>query len=61
MIICSCTGVSDRTVAQLAADGAESVAEVTEACGAGGGCGTCHQSLHEVLVASVALRRACAA
>jgi bacterioferritin-associated ferredoxin len=42
MIVCICRGVSDRTVKRAIEDGAESVAAVGRACGAGTDCGSCH-------------------
>jgi NifU-like protein len=49
-LICSCFFVSERTIeGEIAARGLTSVAEVTRACNAGGGCGSCHQLIQEIL------------
>jgi NifU-like protein len=49
-LICTCFFVSERTIEyEIAAGGLMSVAEVTRACNAGGGCGSCHQLIQEIL------------
>ena len=49
-LICTCFFVSERTIErEIAAQGLTSVAEVTRACSAGGGCGSCHQLIQEIL------------
>ena len=49
-LICTCFFVSERTIEQeIATRGLKSVAEVTRACNAGGGCGSCHQLIQEIL------------
>ena len=49
-LICTCFFVSERTIErEVAARGLSSVAEVTRACNAGGGCGSCHQLIQEIL------------
>ena len=49
-LICTCFFVSERTIErEIAAQGLQSVAEVTRACNAGGGCGSCHQLIQEIL------------
>ncbi len=45
MIVCLCKGISDKHVRESIARGNSSVAEVAEDCGAGTGCGTCHDML----------------
>ncbi|HEY0730339.1 MAG TPA: iron-sulfur cluster assembly scaffold protein, partial [Pyrinomonadaceae bacterium] len=43
-LICTCFFVSERTIErEITSRGLTSVAEVTRACNAGGGCGSCHQ------------------
>jgi bacterioferritin-associated ferredoxin len=49
MYVCSCTGITDHQVKQVVVAGACSVDEVTRACGAGGGCGGCHELLARLL------------
>ena len=52
-LICTCFFVSERTIEQeIQARGLTSVAEVTRACNAGGGCGSCHQLIQEILEAN---------
>ena len=49
-LICTCFFVSERTIErEIQARGLTSVAEVTKACNAGGGCGSCHQLIQEIL------------
>jgi NifU-like protein len=49
-LICTCFFVSERTIeSEIATGGLETVAEVTRACNAGGGCGSCHQLIQEIL------------
>ena len=49
-LICTCFFVSERTIEQeIATSGLRTVAEVTRACNAGGGCGSCHQLIQEIL------------
>ena len=49
-LICTCFFVSERTIErEIQSRGLKSVAEVTEACNAGGGCGSCHQLIEEIL------------
>ncbi len=52
MYVCLCKAASDRDVKTAIADGARSVDEVGEACGAGTGCGACRPMIHEMLEAS---------
>jgi NifU-like protein len=49
-LICTCFFVSERTIErEIAAHSLTSVADVTHACNAGGGCGSCHQLIQEIL------------
>jgi NifU-like protein len=49
-LICSCFFVSERTIErEINSRGLTTVAEVTRACNAGGGCGSCHQLIQEIL------------
>jgi NifU-like protein len=49
-LICTCFFVSERAIErEITARGLTSVAEVTRACNAGGGCGSCHQLIQEIL------------
>jgi NifU-like protein len=49
-LICTCFFVSERTIErEIQSRGLMSVAEVTRACNAGGGCGSCHQLIQEIL------------
>jgi NifU-like protein len=49
-LICTCFFVSERTIErEIQAHGLTTVAEVTGACNAGGGCGSCHQLIQEIL------------
>lgn len=49
-LICTCFFVSERTIErEIQARGLTTVTEVTRACNAGGGCGSCHQLIQEIL------------
>ena len=49
-LICTCFFVSERTIEnEIRSRGLATVAEVTGACNAGGGCGSCHQLIQEIL------------
>jgi len=49
-LICTCFFVSERTIErEIQTRGLATVAEVTRACNAGGGCGSCHQLIQEIL------------
>jgi NifU-like protein len=49
-LICTCFFVSERTIEnEITSRGLNTVAEVTRACNAGGGCGSCHQLIQEIL------------
>lgn len=49
-LICTCFFVSERTIErEIQARGLTTVAEVTRACNAGGGCGSCHQLIQEII------------
>ncbi len=49
-LICTCFFVSERTIErEIQTHGLATVAEVTKACNAGAGCGSCHQLIQEIL------------
>jgi bacterioferritin-associated ferredoxin len=54
MYVCHCEAVTDRAVDAAIASGARTVDELTDRCGAGGGCGGCHRLLDELLEAVAA-------
>lgn len=49
MIVCICRAVSDRTIDAVIDDGAGTVAEVGERCGAGTCCGACRPAIAEMI------------
>lgn len=49
MIVCSCRRVSDSKIRQTIEAGATTLEQVGAACGAGTGCGACHESICEML------------
>ena len=52
-LICTCFFVSERTIEQeIQARGLTTVTEVTRTCNAGGGCGSCHQLIQEILASN---------
>ena len=49
-LICTCFFVSERAIErEIATRGLRTVREVTRACNAGGGCGSCHHLIQELL------------
>lgn len=54
MIVCSCHAVNDRALETILDNGASSVREVADACGAGTDCGQCCRDI----LAAVKRRRA---
>jgi NifU-like protein len=49
-LICTCFGVSEQTIERVIQAGSlRSVREVTHACNAGGGCGSCHPLVEDIL------------
>jgi NifU-like protein len=52
-LICTCFFVSERTIEkEILSGGLTTVLEVTAACGAGGGCGSCQPLIVELLEAA---------
>lgn len=49
MIVCHCNVVNDREIRRAIETGAETVVEVTRACGAGGRCGSCTPAIEALL------------
>jgi len=49
MIVCLCTGSSDRDVDRALEGGAGSLSEIGDSCRAGLDCGQCHAALIEIL------------
>jgi bacterioferritin-associated ferredoxin len=49
MIVCLCHPATDRDVESCIRDGARSVEDIGEMCGAGTGCGACRDELREKL------------
>lgn len=48
-LVCLCEGVSERKVRRAIADGASSLADIGERCGAGITCMSCHPTLEDAL------------
>lgn len=57
MFVCICFAVTDAKIAEVVAQGATSVEEVTRACRAGGDCGSCHDAIREQLGEAASCRR----
>jgi len=49
MIICHCNGISDRTIRRSIRNGATTLGELRQICGAGDCCGTCTPALRSLL------------
>lgn len=52
MYVCICEAVTDTQVRSCIAAGARTVEDVGEACGAGTGCGSCHDHIDVFLTAA---------
>jgi bacterioferritin-associated ferredoxin len=52
MFVCICAAVPDSEIRSCVARGASTVEEVGDACGAGTGCGSCHDRIDAFLLAS---------
>ncbi len=50
MIICSCKGITDRTIRSLIRDGVCSIREIGRACDAGRECGGCRPTIDRLVV-----------
>ena len=49
MLVCHCRAVSDRTIKRAIDDGADTLDEIGELCGAGTCCAGCHPELERLL------------
>jgi len=49
MILCICQSVTDREIDAAIRNGAQSLADVSRACGAGGDCGCCRGSIEQLI------------
>jgi bacterioferritin-associated ferredoxin len=52
MWVCHCRAVSDSHVLQAIASGAEDETDIARMCGAGTGCGSCHDELRRLCESS---------
>jgi bacterioferritin-associated ferredoxin len=57
MFVCVCRAVTEEEVVKVIDEGADSLAQVEAACGAGGDCGACRGMIGEM----IEQRRACRA
>lgn len=58
MIVCSCRGVFERTVNRAIDQGALTVDEVGRACGAGTDCGSCQDTIEDLIASRMLVRHA---
>ncbi len=49
MVVCHCLHINDRVIAALDVDPTATVDDVTAACGAGGRCGGCRDTIARLL------------
>jgi bacterioferritin-associated ferredoxin len=49
MYVCVCRGITDRQVETAIDEGADTREKVTATCGAGGGCGGCHDMIEGMI------------
>ncbi|MFW0784348.1 (2Fe-2S)-binding protein [Gordonia sp. CPCC 206044] len=54
MFVCICRAVTEEEVHEHCSSGCRSVDAVSERCGAGEGCGTCLERLHQIVNERVA-------
>ena len=54
MYVCICAAVTDAELRTCIRSGARTVEDVGDACGAGTGCGTCHDRIDVFLAAGLA-------
>jgi bacterioferritin-associated ferredoxin len=59
MIVCHCTGATDRDIARLVSEGANSVGDIIRQCGAGRSCAPCRAGLQELLADACPRRGEC--
>ena len=52
MWVCHCRAVTDSRVLEAIAEGATDEADIGRVCGAGTGCGSCHDELRRLCEAS---------
>src|SRR5262249_28023224 len=57
MFVCVCKAVCTRTLRRVIAEGAEDLAAVGRACGAGTDCGACHAEIERMIAAEAAVTR----
>ena len=57
MLVCHCHQVSDRTIRACIREGAETVAQVGDRCGAGTSCGGCRPVVRELISVLGGLRQ----
>ncbi len=49
MVVCHCLTINDRVIAGYSADPAVTIDDITSACGAGGRCGGCRDTIARLL------------
>jgi bacterioferritin-associated ferredoxin len=50
VIVCHCTGATDRQIRALVRDGDETPAEIVRACKAGFDCGGCRLAIEQIVL-----------
>ena len=61
MYVCLCMAVTDRQILEAVDNGAHTVTELANTCGAGTVCGCCRQITEELITERLATTRPCAA
>jgi bacterioferritin-associated ferredoxin len=59
MYVCLCVGATNQAVSDAVANGACTSKEVAAACGAGGDCGRCRQTVRAIIAAESGSAPAC--
>jgi bacterioferritin-associated ferredoxin len=49
MIVCHCTGVTDRAIRRMIGEGVATLGEITDRTGAGACCESCRQEIHTLI------------
>ncbi len=59
MIICQCTGVTDRQIARMIEEGATTVGDIARRCGAGRCCAPCRVEIAEMIAEASPRAQSC--
>ena len=49
MIVCLCKAVNDVQLVEIIRNGASTIKQVADSCGAGSGCGACNKEIQDMI------------